>query len=273
MTDHKETRMARFACTRLIGVLALYVSGNAWGGLVPLVNPPPNLPDATEALQTLAAPDQENYAGPFNGGPHFKEAQGQYGTATAEAGLNPAPFLSAFTEYTDTAAVAIATAGLDYYFMGNGPDQYFSVIFSGDIVVTTSEVQTLLNGALAGIENVVQVDTSGCNFTNGSCPFSIRVPGLVSGTAYHVGIAVIAEALGGLPPVTGMLDASDSVKMDPTVTIDPSTPDANEFTLAFSSGVGNSSPIPEPTSLILVGIGLAGIVVRYRYLPPHLSVV
>jgi hypothetical protein len=53
--------------------------------------------------------------------------------------------------------------------------------------------------------------------------------------------------------------------VDPYFAIDPSTPDAAGYTLAFSSGIGNAPiPTPLPAAAWLLLSGLGGMIVLAR---------
>ena len=55
--------------------------------------------------------------------------------------------------------------------------------------------------------------------------------------------------------------ATASALADPYIYIDPTTPNASQYSIVVSQGIGNtpSGSTPEPSSLILLGSGLAGL--------------
>lgn len=71
------------------------------------------------------------------------------------------------------------------------------------------------------------------------------------------------------------LYGSGSAMADPSIYIDPTFPNASEYTFEISAGIGNPAPslaVPEPMPLTLLGMGLAGIgvVMRRRTVTPWL---
>jgi hypothetical protein len=113
---------------------------------------------------------------------------------------------------------------------------------------------------------VVGADWGACsvNEAPGDCggePTSVAVStkeSLYSNTTYVVELAASAEAFD--PLVKYSASGGGKGVVDPHVAIDPSTPDAAAYSLAFSAGIGNSlaPAVPEPPSWILLSVGFAG---------------
>jgi len=221
----------------------LFVSGEIWAS---------TLPNVSETLQVTASANENTYVGPFI--PGSISDQGPLGLATSGAQINPEPVLSVFISITG--GTGIATSGLDYYVEADGPTgQQVPLILTGAIIVATGGGGAIQNGAIAEIANVA-FDTSLCNLgqiTNSSCPFTIPVM-VDPNTPVRIDLAVIAQSNGG-PTIPGVVDATNSVTMDPTVSVDPSFADANLFTLAFSPGVGNTATtMPEPSTFSMLAV-------------------
>jgi hypothetical protein len=88
----------------------------------------------------------------------------------------------------------------------------------------------------------------------------------VSGQIYINGVHLEAEAGGSLGG-TGDFDGGTAT-VDPYLYVDPSFPNASEYSILVSPGIGNAPPggIPEPASWALMLLGMAGIggVLRVR---------
>jgi hypothetical protein len=80
-------------------------------------------------------------------------------------------------------------------------------------------------------------------------------------TIYSVGMMTIVS--GFLGPGSG------SAVLDPFFAVDPNFANAGDYSFVFSAGIGNGPladgpNVPEPTSLLLLGTGLAAVGARYR---------
>lgn len=77
-------------------------------------------------------------------------------------------------------------------------------------------------------------------------------------TIYQVELAATAGAPD--PLVKYSVTGGGKGTVDPHLAIDPATPDAGAYSLAFSAGIGNSpaTAVPEPSTWILLGVGFAG---------------
>ena len=93
-----------------------------------------------------------------------------------------------------------------------------------------------------------------------------QVLGGYGGTQFLIALSVDAAAFSNVgiysnfPP-----PASVSATIDPTLAIDPRTPNASAFSLTYSPGIVPAS-VPEPASMILMLIGAAGLIGRSRWL-------
>jgi hypothetical protein len=121
--------------------------------------------------------------------------------------------------------------------------------------------------AAIGFEATDEVTNGTCSttFNNGPCNTSTSTPinhallvpvnNNLLGNIINVDESVSVIALND---VAGLMNLS--VMADPYFYIDPSFPDANQYSIIVSPGVGNASLqnsiVPEPPSLLLLGVGL-----------------
>ena len=74
------------------------------------------------------------------------------------------------------------------------------------------------------------------------------------------GGGVATQTITGMQePGTGAMEAF----IDPALHVDPSTPNASQYSLAFSPGIGNSV-VPEPSALAFVALALVGVALVKR---------
>ena len=193
----------------------------------------------------------------------------------AHVSLGPAPTVSASGDYPGALArvPAGANAQLTYYFAvlggnsgdhvhldiaallhwetpGNNPNAY---AFSR-VIVTTSLGEVFAN-----------ICTNSCGVGSGLTDFfgGLNVDA-ASGSINTVEMDVVAN------PGFSQDANSASAFADPMISIDLSTPNAGDYSLVFSDGVGNSvgatGGVPEPAAwaLMVAGFGLAGLRLRRR---------
>jgi hypothetical protein len=249
--------MLRRALSLSVLFQALAFSGSA--------SPLSALPGVTGTLQAQAGGNQAApYSGPFTGGGFLQANDSLDDIATSEAQISPHPVLSVFAEVNAGAGIGIASAGIDYYVEANGPSgTMVPIILSGGFFFETEGGGLALNGGFAQLADQSFNYSQCVQGANGACPFSLETD-ILSGTPTHIGL--VAEVIGGPPTQNGAPDATDSLKLDPIVTIDHSFASANQFTLVFSPGVGNqATDAPEPRSLILTAAGIILMLMLARY--------
>ncbi len=84
----------------------------------------------------------------------------------------------------------------------------------------------------------------------------------VANEEYEVAIAAATEA--GVPPPGGGISTAFA-SVDPFIQVDPSFPNASQYTIQFSDGVGNGiQPVDEPGSFAILGIGLPALLAFAR---------
>jgi PEP-CTERM motif len=81
-------------------------------------------------------------------------------------------------------------------------------------------------------------------------------PYVTTGPSFNQGVHLEVEAGGAL----GASFNGATVSADPHLFVDPSFPDAAEYSILLSPNVGNAVPtIPEPSTWVLMGAGLVGL--------------
>lgn len=201
-------------------------------------------------------------------------------SATAAANFSPSP------DETAVAAVigqggSTALADIQYYFEAVGPSGISVPIIltaSGGVTpglasANTAELQLIppSGGAQLLVSACASALPAG-NFcaANGLTEqpsFSIAAPETITSDAIY-SITMDLDISANTLVLPGGGADSQSGFIDPVVTIDPSFSLADEFTLVFSPGVGNTpaGTIPEPSGwqILLVGLAAAAGVQRIR---------
>jgi hypothetical protein len=210
-----------------------------------------------------------------NGGAMTSNASVSAGVSYNASGV-PETMLTASASYTETHPYggyypyAEASGELIYTVTVNGPA-------SGSAIVDFS-LSAQTSGAYGVTEALfgVNVEGGGLSLNNGffgqltsgsSTPIEVGTTtfnqsvSVGSSTQFMVELSVDAmvdptvEIYGGFPP-----PASVTASIDPTFSIDPKTPNANEFSLSYSPGLLTPASVPEPNTLILMAIGAAGLI-------------
>jgi hypothetical protein len=169
-----------------------------------------------------------------------------------------------------------ASASLTYYFEVSGPNGANALInlaANGDgAVIATGDVTEAAAVASVTVGGVLLGRACGILGTEYECtgvPFAQQTSMSVL-TNSVISIQLDASAQGGTGDTTITPGDNEilnvSAYADPYITIDPAQPFADEFSLIFSDGVGNSpSTVPEPSTwgVMLIGcLGLRAVVHR-----------
>lgn len=203
-------------------------------------------------------------------------------TASATGTLTETPFPSislasqtSSTAYSDL-LVSLPNATLTYYIEILGPSTQVTldVLATGGLTPTTGplgvDTQLVVDVGTTVVGNVsISGDTltySGSGIQPGFSPSSFTMQTTIAAftnSPIEVGIsgAIYIEAENQGP-------VSASVYVDPYFSIDPSTPNADLYSIITSPGIGNALPsaVPEPSTWAMMLLGFAGLsFVGYRH--------
>ena len=204
------------------------------------------LPPATYSLgvQSLASDGSFNYAAP-----------GDYetGGASADLSIDPSPALTANVQ--DNGA---AFANMTYYFTVTGAP--VDTIVPLDISVA-SLVATETNGSSSQTGIVVSAQDEGSvsqYVSNNQSWSGMLYLNYDEGDGYGT---VYLTVSAGVSALTGTAYGF----ADPVISVDPSAPNAGEYSVDLSEGVGNTNPTaPEPATFAMAGMALAGVFLLRR---------
>jgi PEP-CTERM motif len=185
--------------------------------------------------------------------------------------LNPSPSLSlsgsaSGSSFYDTAGAPVGVLELRYNLVVEGPGGNVPVIVTGSGSAGGSSAG---DGSFGSLNIVLNVEGPGVSLLNsipgGDQPGSFT---LNNSSSYQANqdytITMIAE--GGVSPGYVGGTANFFANVDPLFTIDPGFANANEYSLLFSAGVGNSvSGVPEPSTWAMMLLGFTGVgFIAYR---------
>ena len=181
-------------------------------------------------------------------GPHTVSRVGPF-TSVSGATLdltepNPSVSASAQVQSFGPFVSLAAFAELEYYIEITGP--------TPDVLVDVSG-RTILSGGDASLRVAGQGIIAAINGAGSSFDITISLP---TGSAIDVLLdAAAAAQLGG--PGSG----SASAYLDPYFSIDPSNPNADQYSILVSPGIGNSpaSGVPELSTWAMLLLGFAGL--------------
>jgi hypothetical protein len=187
-------------------------------------------------------------------------------TEVATRALSPYATLSGSGSYPGGLARVDATifAFTKFDFVVTGPDPYAKV----KVDIDTRLHQSTVNGGYGFSEILVQADadiftgpnsaykvicSTGCADQSTGFDGTLQVttnPGYISTVDMEI------EAGGNFSTVAN----SGEAYADPHFYIDPSTPDAADYSIMLSPGVGNGLPgVPEPAAWVLMIVGVGGV--------------
>ena len=185
-------------------------------------------------------------------------------------------------------------AGLNYYFEATAPTPQWitvDVSASGSLTANSplifsasasdsltvgglgSEVQggvvidgiTLQNGILNGTGPGIILNTATNSFTiNYQIQVSSNSPIFLqetAGTQIEIGNVNLYDSSGNFLGVSSVGAANVIAYLDPTLTVDPNQPNAEQFSIITSDGIGNSpiTGVPEPSTWAMMLLGFPGI--------------
>ena len=211
--------------------------------------------------------------GLFPAGPAFC----QIGAGTrASVAIRPFAFLSAVADAAGIeedgfdAATAIAEFQYDFSVTGGNPGDPVPVLVLTSLEASVSESPDASNAnsasaivALFGLSSVGGTivsngpGTFACQSSPVDCTGQDEVDAdlaliVPSGSAERVFMQVIVAA-------NSKFHGHASAQIDPFIRIDPSFPNAADYEITVAGGVGNVSPVPEPSVLVLLLASLGGL--------------
>jgi PEP-CTERM motif len=163
---------------------------------------------------------------------------------------------------------ASLTATITYDFVINGPSGPVTVDFSGQVGGDTMGANAQASTSL----QIITFITSGQGLTPSTVYFGtgpITGPqqqavslqfSLTAGQDYVIGLTADAS----VKNCCSTFPQSASAFFDPMITIDPSTPDAAAYSLAFSPNLTSTGAIPEPSTWVLLLAGFGGLALTGR---------
>jgi hypothetical protein len=181
------------------------------------------------------------------------------GFARAGASLSGSPIITASAQYTNhlgNFGSVEGIANLSYSFLVGGIPNTFVGVFIDSILDTSASGSAAAVATLSFNNNLLGIacDGFGCPaaFSNGLAIHKLLV--LTTNTVYHIEMSADAVSQSG---------GGAFAEVDPFLSIDPSTPNADQFTLLFSDGIfngpnGGGGNVSEPSMLALLGLALTG---------------
>jgi hypothetical protein len=250
------------------------VDDATWGGGLTAAGIGPPDP-ATGYYGGCCASNQVAITGPGTYSTSFTTAYG--GSSSVTATLSGEPFPALTTSGTGTvgawsdAADALSGANLSYYISIVGPSGLVPIDFTArgtlaqSYATGSASTQLYIEG---DIDDQLSVDIWGQQsislsgdqnpLTGSANAFTLSgTTEEAANTQILVGMSIGINVETNGPYPTG----SASAYLDPIFYIDPTFPDASEYSIVISPGIGNSpvSGVPEPSTWAMMLLGVAGL--------------
>jgi hypothetical protein len=198
--------------------------------------------------------------------------QGASGTSVVTTSGLSFPSISVSVQTSSTgnqSIVAVPQAELDYYFYVTGPDIRAHVEFSANGRLTDPAPLDASTGVVLSIDGAswlaqIQVADDGVFYNSepASPGFNASAFTLQGGIFATVGQVYEVKMSAGISVEAaeqGPINASAYI--DPYLFIDPATPNADEYSIVTSSGIGNALPgaVPEASTWAMILAGFVGL--------------
>ncbi len=198
---------------------------------------------------------------------NYSAAAGGSSRAFASGSEIPSPSLSACTEAGGFES-AQTLIDVNYYFEILGPTDQVDLFVQAAGSVLASGMGDGRASALFSVQNTTNGDVVVFDQATSNGLDSFAVDGdfaFETGVDYHVTLSVATLS----EPNQLNMSNFDSGVVDPTFLIAPNTPDAQDYSIEFSPGIGDSaSSVPDGgTTAYLFGGALAGLACLCRRLP------
>jgi PEP-CTERM motif len=160
-------------------------------------------------------------------------------------------------------------ASILYSFVVNGPSGPVTVDLSGQVGGDTMGTNAQASTSIQIITFAISSEGTASESPIYSATGPITGPqqqavnlqfSLTAGQAYLIGLTADAS----VKNCCSTFPQSASAFFDPMITIDPSTPDASAYSIAFSPNLTSTGAIPEPSTWTLLLAGFGGLALISR---------
>jgi hypothetical protein len=260
-------------CAGLTEAMAQAVPGPQWSGQ--------NEVGGTKADGTCCANITDPITGPGSYPNATTSALGGTASSTVVTQGTPFPSLSVSSQTSATSkhdtVFGDSNAQLNYYIevLGPGPTVTLDLQGSAALAAVGSDTSTIsyielilrddtINNVVAGVGYTQGVagPTYGTDYGSG-VPAGFNPASFKLDTSLSIPTSSVMEvqmfASAEASSAAGESAASASAYLDPYFSVDPSTPNADQYSILISEGIGNALTTPEPSTWAMILVGFAGI--------------